>query len=226
MLNVMKFNAQEAKIFIIILLTLFSSVAWTLDGPELTSDNKAHWDQVRLAFEAFYENPSQKEAERILKVMPEKRGIDSTVEERKAFEIIFDECNYEIFRNEIYSGNKTCLEIAFRLYEFSDGHYAEQLCVTIGILIRINPELFLSGLNKYRHIFEDREIPYPVGVLPSAYVDRFKAQKHEIEKRIEALQKVNIADYIDIRNRCIKQLVEIKQKIEISLLEMREVVAR
>ncbi|MGQ9801559.1 MAG: hypothetical protein ACUVRL_07845 [Candidatus Saccharicenans sp.] len=214
MFNTDKIKISMSRILIIVLLLAFLSATWAVEGLTLTPDKEIDWEEVRAAFEAFYEYPSSKEAERILKLLSEAKVLGVTGDESKAFDFIFDESNYDIFRNEIYSGNRTCLEVAFCLFEFSDGYIAEQIDETIGVLIRINPELFLSVLYKYGDIYEKHGIPYPVVSLPRAYADRFKAMELEFEKRLAALQKVEVPEYIEIRNRCIKQLNELIKRIK------------
>lgn len=172
-----------------------------------------NWNEIRIAFEKFYVHPGINEAREVLRLLPIGRVDNYNGDREEVMRLVFHKNNYGILRNEIYYGNSVCLDIAIRLHEFSDGHYAEQLDETIGVLIRINPRLFLSKMNEYREIFEKDGRRWPVDILPPEYVDRLEAQAYEIEMRIKAIETVKDKCYAEIKTICIDQLKRRKQEI-------------
>jgi hypothetical protein len=85
----------------------------------------------------------------------------------------------------------------------ADGGFAEDLDIMLGSLIRINPRLFLEGLNEFRVFVE---IDGLIGNLGGQYVDRPKAKCYEKQLRINVLSKVNDPKLKGVRDKCVASL--------------------
>jgi hypothetical protein len=166
------------------------------------------WDKVMSAFDVFLEYPSPENTKAFMDSIPKDETKNESGDASKTIDHIIDAFSYGILENEIWAGNRYAVEAAFRLLNFSDGEFAEDLCTTLGTLIRINPRLFLEVLYEYKNSWFVKEVGPPVHNLGYAYVDRLKAQQYELRMRIKALESISDPKYMEIRKACIDQLLK------------------
>lgn len=112
----------------------------------------------------------------------------------------------QILENQVISGDKCSINLAFRLLEKSDGIIAESIDIILGKLIRIDPGLFLSALDNNRN--RKIDINSLACNLGEGYVDNLSAMMYEINMRIQAIEKVRDKRLISTREKVLKVLRE------------------
>ena len=195
------------KALLICVLLIVSAVAkQPVDSPKDIID----WKKLEEAFRAYADYPSQDNAIEVMQILPESDRVKLSSDEDvdNTLDAIFDESyNFGMLERQVISGDRYAVRLAFRLFSIAYTHPAEELCILLGKLIRIDPELFLEELNdspSYVHIHMDGLL----GNYGSAYVDRLEASILESKMRLDAIQGIQENSLIDIRDRCSKNLEE------------------
>jgi len=95
------------------------------------------------------------------------------------------------------------VELAVQLYPLTDAATTEDLCRSLGTIIKIKPEFFLSVLKKHEVTNE-----YVIGRMISMYpleefVDNIEGRIEETKERIRAFRTVKKSELVELRNQCI-----------------------
>jgi hypothetical protein len=173
-----------------------------------SADQAIDWDKVIIAHDAYIDDPSPENARVFLASLPRDRPDKTVGNERRALETVFSGDTFWIIQNEAVAGERGSVEILFRLLNIADGHDSEVVESALGILVRNRPALFLNVLSSYRETYYIRTDGYPVYYVGFGYNDRPGPQRHELEKRIEALRSVKEPRLAEIRDGCIQRLHE------------------
>ena len=99
--------------------------------------------------------------------------------------------------------NPYAVELAFQLYPLTDGAAAEDLFRSIGTIIKVKPEFFLSMLKQYE-IKDENIIKHMILMYPlEEVVDNLQRRIEETEERITAFKKVEKEEFSELREQCI-----------------------
>ena len=119
--------------------------------------------------------------------------------------------NYDLFEKFLMlvrDVNPYAVNLAFQLYPLTNGGASEDLFGQISMMVKQKPEFFLFMLKKYRI---DRPIlvnnfvsSYPV----EEFVDNLDKRIMELEKRIEALEKVENPELFSLKDQCVAFLTK------------------
>ena len=113
---------------------------------------------------------------------------------------------------QVYLGDSTAVDLAFRLNPTADGVIAEDLDMILGDVIRMNPALFLKVLKRYRPLIN--RLDALVGNFGPEFVDDPAAQLKEADARIKSLKGVSDSDVKAVRDECVKELESQRQSDE------------
>lgn len=160
------------------------------------------WDAIHGAFAAYCDYPSDKNAVKVIGLLPDS-GIQYSGAKQEHDTIDFVYSNLVMVERQVLSRDPNAVRLAFRLKTIADGAFAEDLDVLLGRLIRIDPTLFLQQLKEHGRV---NRLDGLVGNLGDPYVDRFDAQRLEIQKRIGALKSVSDPALKELADRCIQEL--------------------
>ncbi len=118
--------------------------------------------------------------------------------------------DFALLEVQVLSRDAEAVHLAFRLRRESDGVAGEILDIMLGRLIRIDPQLFLSGLQRARAQGSApvTRLDALLGNHGSVFVDRIAAQAFETERRIEALLGVDDPALRELRDLCVAKLRE------------------
>lgn len=201
----MKRGASKHLLGLLILCSFSLLVSSEVRGGQIQqpSIKEVNWDRVKDNLDTFFDLPCSKNAKMVLDSMPvgevsiEKGDLSGMMELARQ--------KYTIIKTEVLSGNRDAAELLFRLLAFADGADASDIQETMGLLIRVNPRLFLDMLFNYHKspMFRDG---YPVTTLAPAYWDSKGAQRYELEMRIIALESVGGSKYSEIIRNSVQQL--------------------
>jgi hypothetical protein len=101
----------------------------------------------------------------------------------------------------IESKDQKSTRFAFYLLKHADGAFSEDLSITIGKLIRIDPELFLQEFNNAINAGSVKSCKMST-ILGDEFIDLPKAQCREIIKRIESIDSVRESILNDAKGKC------------------------
>lgn len=176
---------------------------------EANSDEQIiDWDKIKSSFDAYLEYPSPENAKAFSDTLPTDYIKVDTETANKVVDYIYTFRNYAILENEIWAGDRYSTEAAFRLLNIADGGFAENLHMTLGALVRINPKLFLQVLYEYKDLWLFKYRGYPVYMVGPGYRERTKARIYEYRMRIKALESLKDPKYLEIKEACISRLLE------------------
>jgi hypothetical protein len=197
-------------------------IEWRMTSGLINNDEQIiDWDKIRSSFDAYLEYPSPENAKAFLDTLPRDKIKVYTETANKVVDYIYTFRNLAILENEIWAGDRYSTEAAFRLFNIADRDFAEELNMTLGALVRINPGLFLEVLYEYKDLWLFKDRGYPVYGVGPGYEDRIKTRIYELEMRIKALESVKTVKYLELREECIRQLREAIWKISKDRLAMR-----
>jgi hypothetical protein len=194
-------------------LLLFMIFVMGCINPLLTSDYSGPLnqqitidkDKIICAYKAYLEYPTDDSAKLFLETLPKNNSVAFSQDVVTVLEyVINNENNYSILEFEAWAGGKHSAEALFYLLNISDGIYSETLHLSLGGLLRINPELFLEVLERYRKSQFVKEMEYPVDMTDPVRADL--ANRYDLEMRIKALERVQGEKYANLKASCIAQL--------------------
>jgi len=167
---------------------------------------RVDWPSLKVAFQIYADYPIDSNALKVIALLPKQSHVRYTgaKEEKETIDFIYDAYELGMLERQVISGNYQAVRLAFNLIAIADGGFAEDLDIMLGILIRINPKLFLEGLNEFHGLIGN--IDGLVGNKGALYVDRLKGQCFEEKLRINALLKVREIKLENVREECIKVL--------------------
>jgi len=180
-----------------------------LNGVE--EEGEINWRALDYAWKAFVNYPSSDNANRVYNLLPDQRyrgKDDPSVLEKECRDSIYKDL--AILGNEVIGANREAVKLAFKLFTISDGAFSESICITLGDLIRINPEMFLEELKNHRKYVS--RISTVLGNLGYVFVDRYEAHKYAINQRIKALKSVTNPMLSEMRLECLEVLNKINDR--------------
>ena len=169
------------------------------------------WNEVVLAYMDFSSNAfptSQlgiKQGKHLLDVMPQAGTCNG--QESAIPDLMIDSDYFRYLSKQAYSGNAEAAEVLFRLSALvcRDAEHSEKMDISIGNLIKPQPQLFLSLLDKYGR----EKLSGVLGNLGDSYVDKPADSAKELQLRYDVLASAkNVPD--ELRQRCLQEL---KQQI-------------
>jgi|GEM_PF-3695291 len=202
------------------------------DAPLQISRERAYWEKAIKAASEYFRDPSPELAKELFMALPRNRSIiDAFLDiegENRLLNFIMDftdggeRRHLSILENEIEAGEPGAIDVAFRLFNISDGMYSESLCFILGeLLVPNHPRLFLQrasihnedvGQSKFwDHLECILRMGAEWGEVPEAGGDQAKYKQiynERITRRIKALGSVNDPDLIKLRDQCISTLQE------------------
>jgi hypothetical protein len=164
------------------------------------------WKTVEKAYGGFVNCPSQENAKALLAALPQDKTDKMIGNAEHALGLIFSSENFPILYGEAIAGERTSVEIYFRLLNVSDGFGLELVLSTLGDIARNYPHLFLEILSQYQDIESIKTQGLPVSFVGGGYDVHPRAAIYIQEKRIEALENVNDPKYKKIRDACVRDL--------------------
>lgn len=126
----------------------------------------------------------------------------TTQDEREALENA--ERDIELLEKQILRSEREAVSLGFRALAHADGHIGEMLSEVLGLLIKVNPSLFLQELKNHRSSV--RRLDSLVGDLGDDFVDEEAATRREFAARIKALKSVTDPKHRTVRNECVAEL--------------------
>lgn len=207
--------------FIFILQCVFLTGSLQEQG-KLAEDVCINWDEVKEAFEAYESCPKEENARRLLETIPEKPATAQMGTRKTAVMAILD-CIP--FYSGIVAGDELLAEAAFRLFNYvSGGALSEELEIELGRFLTRKPETFLKLLKKYKHLFPtDRDYPVTMTeileIVPDITSDEdellmIKESVRLYTERINALERVEDPELVELRDACIRVIRTIIAEIE------------
>jgi hypothetical protein len=169
------------------------------------TSTKLDWVHINNAWETYINYPSSETADSLIALLPETWHPMLPSDELKTSTVLAME-DIGMLERQVYARDRSAVRLAFRMLTIADGVLAEELCIILGSLIRIDPELFLEELNTNRStVFELGPL---VNNFGHDYVDRFRAQELECKLRIQSLKKIDNPVTAPVRDTCILHLEE------------------
>jgi hypothetical protein len=202
-------KGQKAKLSLCLIIAgLMTYLPGAYQSATNSGEQIINWDKIKSSFDAYLEYPSPENAKAFLDTLPKDKIKNEKGDGSKVLYYIFTFRNYAILENEIWAGDRYSTEAAFRLINVADGGFAEDLHMTLGALVRINPRLFLEVLYEYKNAWYVKYTGYPVDMVGPGYEDRTKTRIYEYRMRIKALESVKDPKYWVIIKACVRQLNE------------------
>lgn len=165
---------------------------------------KANYDAetLKTKWDKYIENPSESNALKVYKVLPEKGHVRKTDSDLVLQKNIYN--NLKTLEKQVLKGDKNSVKLAFRLNTISDGAFTEWLQEMLGQTINTHPKLFLTQLKKHIHLFEN--INSLVSNYGQDYADSWDKQISETKRRLKSLKTVNSSKLSAVKKRCLKSL--------------------
>ena len=207
----MRYSLVRNKYCYLAWIIFLGAICCFLNG---SSNAKAHvsqniaWESILKAFDEYFNLPSTENAKKVLIRLPRERPDTISRDTGQALDYIISADNYGILILESMAGDRYSIEILFRLRNFSDGGFSETLDGTLGNILRINPKLFLDVLLDYLDTSFIKRCGVPVAFPGYAYDVHPDARRYDLEKRIEALDRILDPKYAEIKHICIKTIRE------------------
>lgn len=174
-----------------------------------THADKVHtWEEVLSAYDAYVANPTSDNAQILLKALPEEWPSRIIGNSRRAWEHIQSMDYFPVLYEEFISGQRTAVEIFFRLLNVADGIYMQILLTNLGWLARDKPQIFLDVLLAYQDASQVKTFGYAASFIGMGHNIHPRAALHVLEKRMEALRTVEDPKYNGIKGKCLKAIHE------------------
>jgi hypothetical protein len=171
-----------------------------LTGNAQAGSAAVDWKGLEEAWNAYYANPSEAGADKMLQLLPGNVKITDIKDGFLLINSIYDHLG--LLEGEIYSGNPNAIKLGFRLFTISYGTLEVGLNKIIGSLIAFNPRLFLEELAAHRDLFLSLD---PIlGSFLRDIPDDLVARNQEKNLRIKSLESVEDKSLRSLRNECIK----------------------
>lgn len=169
-----------------------------------------NWDSVILAYDRFLDGPSPENAASLARLLP--RDVPDvgmiTGDKAAALDHILSAENFGILSIEAELGNKHSIVVLFRLLNFADGFYGEEILGALGIVVRSQPRVFLEVMSENQDASLIRQFGPPVSYPSYAYNNHRGAFRYDLEKRMEALRSIKVRELADMKKVCLKRLAE------------------
>jgi len=221
---------QKTITFYLLIIIYFVSLLPPSSSANQSTSRDAYWKEVVRLWQGVNYNPSAENSAKFYQFISR-----SEAEDNLGLSWFID--NYLInsyrFKYEILCGNRYIAMAALRLIKISPESQGDKIARCLSKLIRINPALFLEILyqerglevEKLRKLIislpEENEYLYKKSFLLGGNVSEKLSyfSYYEIEKRIEALEKLRLKEFAEIRQVCLdllnKRLQELKVPISL-----------
>lgn len=202
--------------YFLIIFGCFSLAFLQISAEQKIQEQKVDWTNIKKQFDIYLNYPSTENAHKFYETLPKSEQPESSEMGAQVTSYIFH--NFEMVEKQVWSSDRNSVKVAFRLYNISDGAFAEWIQSALGEFIRINPKLFLEELKNHLNIgrFSGGDFPVLQGNM-SIYSRRDAAYQYELEMRIKALMSVKDKALISVRDRCVEQIRDyIERKKQIS----------
>jgi hypothetical protein len=166
------------------------------------------WHTVIVAYDAYVDYPSPEHAKALLITLPTDYPSKQAGDKKQALEHIFSEDSYPILLEEATSGDRSTIEVMFRLLNVTDGYLTELVLSELGQIARNWPKQFLGVLAVYKDSGYSREHGYPLSFPGAGYNMHKKAYRYHLQKTIEALKSVKDPKYTEIKEAGIESLLK------------------
>lgn len=167
--------------------------------------SQPNWQEIARRFDAYAKHPTDENARSTIAVLPDAQvSFTGSAEESRANRIIYAEQPMTVLERQVLMRNQASVELAFRLMPIADGAFAEDLDIILGKLIRIDPVLFLTELQKAK----GAESVGLVVNLGDSYVDEMKRTCTEWHLRRQSLQTVHAQGLDAVKKRAIAAIDE------------------
>jgi len=190
----------------VIVLVVVGCVSISHISADMVVKQTLDWDEVHKVFDRYFNCPSSDNAIAISRVLPREIPDKVSGNQGRALEYIINSIDFRIIASEALAGERSAAEIMFRLRKFTDGWDSEVLDGTLGALLRINPMLFLEVLFEHKDDPLTKNVGYSVAFPNYAYNNHASAFIYELEKRSEALARVDDSKYDELKQECVRQI--------------------
>jgi hypothetical protein len=196
---------KPSRKLVLCTLLFFFSISSAATGQDIKT---VDWPKLRIVFESYVNYPTSVNAATVIVLLPKNAHVKFTnqAQEQDTLNFISSADQIRMLERQVISGDREAIRLAFNLFAVADGAFAEDLCIMLGSLIRINPKLFLEELNEFQGL--TLPIHALVGNVGYMYIDRMKARCYEEQLRIDSLSKVKEPKLNSLRDRCIESLRE------------------
>ena len=166
--------------FIALLLLLLSPACFAKEND---------WEDVEAALREYVDYPSSENANNAVKALPlEHAPWGNSSPAYRSSRFMYENRQFSMLSHQVAAGHEESVRLAFRLFSIADGAFVEDLQIILGALIRAEPQLFLTEL-------ERSALPqsYYYGLALNdgeAFVDRLDAQCLEAQRKIDSLNSV------------------------------------
>lgn len=165
------------------------------------------WLEIAQRVSEYVANPSPATAITALNVIPETSvSFTNSREESEANDAIYAPGPMHVFEQRVLMQERESVELAFRMRHIADGAFLEDLDIILGKLIRVDPEMFLSELQRAQVPL--RAMDGLVGNLGDDYVDQKERECEEMRLRRLALERVSRPSLLQTKGRAITALAE------------------
>lgn len=163
------------------------------------------WLEIAQRISEYAAKPSPTMAIAALNVIPETSvSFTNSREENEAIDAIYALGPMQVLEQRVLMKERESVELAFRMRHIADGAFLEDLDIILGKLIRVDPELFLSELQRAR--VPPRAMDGLVGNLGDAYVDQMERQCKEMRLRRQTLNRVLRQSLVQTKGQAITAL--------------------
>lgn len=168
----------------------------------MTFAEESEWKNIIHRWDIYCLKPSSKNAQIINNALTNIKDTTFTEHQRQALGNMYNKIN--ILAKRISLCDSEAIKMAFLLYPYIDGSFAEEIDIYLGKVIIKNPYLFLKMLSRYEN--KVKNINGLLGNLGEEYIDNECKSKKEIKLRIKALTRVRDKKYNNIRHKCLEYL--------------------
>lgn len=168
-----------------------------------TAASEPNWAEIASRIDAYTTYPSPENARSAIAMLPDKQvTFSGSAEESKANEAIYARRPMAVLEKQVLRRDQASVELAFRLMNIADGAFAEDLDIIVGKLVKVDPVLFLTELQRTKR----PDLEGLVLNLGDAYVDETESTCAEWRLRKKALQRVKVTGLEVIKQRVIETI--------------------
>lgn len=184
------------------------ALVWCMEaGAASAVASKTPWLEIAHRISEYSAKPSPSTAISAANTISKTPvSFSNSAEESKANDVIYTNETMLVLEQRVLMKERESVELAFRIKNIADGAFSEDIDVLLGQLIRIDPRLFLSELQRANVPLEG--ISGLVGNLGEDYVDEPEKQCAEIDLRKKALSSVVQMPLQNTKEQAIKALNE------------------
>lgn len=200
-LVILMFIPRLAAALVTALVTLTACAAM----PPTTAETP--WSEIARRVTEYTAKPSPATAKGVLNIIPKASvSFTGSPEEQDANEAIYAPGPIRVLEQRVLMKERESVELAFRMRHIADGAFLEDLNVILGALIRVDPELFLTELQRAK--IPRRDMGGLVRNLGDTFVDQMEKQCEELHLRRQALATVTRSSLKQTKDQSLSALEE------------------